>query len=213
VDSHFERFARIFRELDAAGRFDPALPLVANPNTTNDPQPGDILSPAEALREQELAPGRIRDDVTRLWAKLFNLRYRVLLTALAHSCASGPLVHPQTSQIARDVLRQWAFEEMFTIPDLANMLSARPVGGVSTKNAGPPFELPYSLQLGDRGPERWSTYLDLFSATKGIADALRARPLSEQEKELLNQIVTRDGANLGDGRREIVAAWLTVDVV
>jgi hypothetical protein len=213
VDSHFERFARIFRELDGAGRFDPALPLVDNPNTTSDPQAGDILSPAEVLREQELAPGRIRDDITRLWAKLFNVRYRVLLTALAHSCASGPLVHPQTSEFARDVLRQWAFEEMFTIPDLANMLSARPVGGVSTKHAGPCFELPYSVQLGDRGPERWSTYLDLFDATKTIADALRAGPLSDPEKELLNQLLTRDGGNSGEGRRETVTTWLTVDAV
>ena len=216
-DSHFERFARIFRELEGAGIFDPSLPLASNPNTTSYPDPNDELSKVEAAREQELAPGRLRNPTTRLWAKLFNLRYRILLNALAHSCASGPLKHPQSGESARDILRSWIFQEMHdptgaaSLRSLAAVLSSHRIGDAGTANAGPTFELPYSLQLPDRGPERWTVYLDLFDASRSIADQL-LRNATQHERDLLESVVDLDGANTSSGRRAVVNSWLAVDL-
>jgi hypothetical protein len=129
VDSHFDRFARIFKDFDAAGSFQPSYPVAVNPNTTPALDASDPLSPEEQASEATHGPGRIHHAATRLWANLFNVRYRVLLTALAQSCLSGPLTHPSNGTLARNTLKTWVFDEMLErvaklLPELGQHLAA-----------------------------------------------------------------------------------------
>ncbi len=222
-DSHFERFARIFRELEAAPcSFRPSHPLAPNPNTTDEPTPDDILSPEEITIEARLAPGCIKDPVTKLWAQLFNLRYRILLTSLAHLCESGPLW--QDEERAQDVLRAWVFEEMTdasgSLRDLSRILIGLDVGGLAGRKAGPTFELPYSLELPGRGRERWCLHLDLIDVTAELIVKIRAEDETTPEQdEALDGLLDRDGQGPSEegqaptGRRGVIVRWIDNDQV
>jgi hypothetical protein len=79
----------------------PAQSVPGNPNTLHHPS-------EDAAAEL----GRITDPTTRLWANLFNVRYRMLLTNLAHALhLSGPL-KDQNGLTNRGPLREWPFAEM-----------------------------------------------------------------------------------------------------
>lgn len=219
TDSHFERFATIYREFEAAGSgFDPAFDIAPNPNTTDDPDPTDVLSEDERQAELILVKGRIRQGITRLWAHLANLRYRVLLTAVAHSCTSGPLEFKLdgVDTLVRDKLRAWAFDEMNGaggLSEMATELAQMPLGGPFPFTAGLPFELPYSLNLPDRNPERWHLHLDLINASADLIGRIRneSTPTAKQ-KQILKAILDRDGRSDTTGRRSVIAQWTTHDV-
>ena len=84
--SHFDQFLGIYREfpeteVDEQPDWVPTRSIPTNPTTA----PG--IDP-DAVAER----GRITHPTTRLWAQLFNVRYRMLLADLAHALhLSGPL--------------------------------------------------------------------------------------------------------------------------
>lgn len=168
--SHFDRFLGIYKAfpepVTPGGQVTwvPAQSVPVNPNTLHQPS-------EDAAAEL----GRITDPTTRLWANLFNVRYRMLLTNLAHALhLSGPL-KDQNGLTNRGHLCEWAFAEMSSgIAPIAKHLMTLPLKEVpdpaGPAQAGPPFEMPYTLALPDDERDRWrllSALLDISADLMG----------------------------------------------
>jgi len=175
TESHFERFFehiyKPFRGLVAAG-IAPTLPVAENPNTTTaPPQPPSMRKMLEAIEEAHAAKGRITHPRARAWAHLFNLRYRLLLAYLSHFMRlNQPELYVRTGdrqgdRTERGLLLIWTFNEMRRLKKIAGKLVQLPKDDPPGQTlAGPPFELPYTLNLPEGEADRWRAHLDASRA-------------------------------------------------
>jgi Ferritin-like len=176
--SHFDRFIGIYKEYpetdEVIGPVDwiPFRPVPTNPNT--------LISPSsEALLER----GRITHPVSRLWAQLSNVRYRMLLLDIAHALhLEGPMEEMNGSPTMRGSLRDWAFLEMRGQPraglrGVSTRLVQLPLkADVSSQEhaAALPFELPYTLALPDRDLDRWRLHLTLINGAHSLIEQIES---------------------------------------
>ena len=183
-ESHFERFFDIFKRVSAL----PAdarvtWPVTENPNTSTAPaRPPGLMKMLETIVEAHQSKGRITHPRARAWAHLFNLRYRLLLAYLSHFLRLGQELYvrddpaAQGDRTARGLLLIWTFNEMRRLRKIAGKLVRLPRDeepGEAT--AGPPFELPYTLNLPDREDERWRAHLDVSrAAARLVRETLQA---------------------------------------
>ena len=135
--SHFEDLYGIYKAAKAAGDFH-ALPVPVNPTLDDDEAEGYISHPE-----------------ARLWADVFNHRFRWTLASIG--CH---LLLPAGS--ARSELSRWSFKDMFLLRDIAEHLLSLPLDTYGSTDAhgrmlvaAPPFELPYTLTLPSRVPLIW----------------------------------------------------------
>jgi hypothetical protein len=172
--SHFDRFLAIYTAFPepappgGEATWVPALSVPFNPNTLH--QPSDDVDAERA---------RITDPTTRLWANLLNVRYRMLLTDLAHALhLSGPF-QDQNGTTNRGHLRDWAFDEMTSgIAPIAKHLMTLPLKQVpdpaGPAPAGPPFEMPYTLALPDDERDRWRLHRELLKTSADLITEIEA---------------------------------------
>ena len=143
-DSHFERFLEVYESaVLAPGSISLAVPT--HPNTRANPSADEYQ-------------GTITNKMSRLWAQLLNSRYRMLLAYIGHYLVTGQGAH------GRRKLADSAFDEMSNITTLAQHIvtldrTAAPGDG----KAGPPFEMPYTLQMPTRSINRWRMQQDLVN--------------------------------------------------
>jgi hypothetical protein len=176
--SHFHRFLDIYREFpetESAAEPDwiPIKSIPVNPTTS-----------AVVATDPLIERNRITHPVSRLWAQLFNVRYRMVLVDLAHVLQlSGPLTDDQGNPTVRGNLRDWAFVEMrgqvvSGMKGLAGLLISRPAKATPAPEdpvfAAAPFELPYTLAIPDEEHGRWRLHLALLDASAGLLAGLRA---------------------------------------
>jgi hypothetical protein len=193
--SHFDRFIQIYEAFPETDRavgsltWAPARSVPTNPNTLRHPSTDPAIECA-----------RITHPTTRLWAHLFNIRYRMLLADLMHALhLPGPLESDGEPTI-RGHLRDWAFLEMRGRPraglrGLAGRLVTLPLkqapGQADPANAGAPFELPYTLALPDDERDRWRLHLALLDTSGDLIGALVA---AGGTNALLDELVAIDQA-------------------
>lgn len=155
--SHFERFLSIYKVWRTIPDFNPARNIATNPtdDTVNAGEDKDRL---------------ITDDITACWANLFNVRYRMLLSYLTHSflLADGS----NNIKTPRGVIIHATFGEMYNLRSIANVLVQLPMGDRTDKMAGPPFLLPYTMDLPSGEINRWKTHLNLLAASARLVDQL-----------------------------------------
>lgn len=173
--SHFKRFLDIYVEwqeiLSQSKRFDPARPVVTNPVVEDAIVPDDTpkLSAKVADRNVITAP------VTFYWAHLLNVRYRILLSGLQHALhLSGSLDDTKEPTARGDVITM-VFSEMYQIRSIASVLVQLPVRPETPPEkaaAGPPFQMPYTLDIPQREDDRWRWHRDMFIASRNILDVL-----------------------------------------
>lgn len=154
--SHFERFMELYQEFSVASQsWTPCRPIISNPR---------------AVGEPDVVPGTtyIEHLASQRWAKLLNLRYRMLLAYLSHSFRisgdSGP-----ADGLARGAILNRAFGEMYNLRVISNILVSLPytdAGG--PERAAPSFELPYSLTLPFFERDVWRLHLDLLQAAQEL---------------------------------------------
>src|SRR5262249_37705758 len=107
------------------------------------------------------------------------LRYRLLLGYLAHYLQAG------TSD--RTFLEAHILKEMKRLTQVADKLVRMPRGKSKQAAAGPPFQLPYTLNLPVREQDRWRQHLYVH----GLADNLIDRMTPDEDqpnKDFLNQL-------------------------
>jgi len=162
-ESHFERFLRIYREMREV-TWEPSRPVALNPKPAGESDPDGEAGVAE---DRDLACDVITDREAIVWAYLFNVRYRLLLVNLIHALGvSGPTLQGE-DLTPRGRLVNWTFAEMYNLRAIAGILMQRPLeqGGDPTRHAaGPPFEMPYTLQLPVAEGNRWRLHRDLLEA-------------------------------------------------
>ncbi len=187
MESHFDRFLELYKEVDNAsdgGTRSITWPIPVNPNVT--PAPSDaatpnMSSPVAMVLEAQATTGRITEPTAKLWAQLFNLRYRMLLGFLAHFLQSDGELFESTpadsgDRTPRGLLLIWTFYEMRRVRKIALKLVTMPKDENGDVNAGPPFELPYTLNLPSSDALRWRTHLDVSRAAVRLITQLRAQP-------------------------------------
>jgi hypothetical protein len=193
--SHFERFLEIYRAFPETETDEPYwVPTRSIPtNPTTVPPPTSGPDP-EAAR-------RITHPTTRRWAQLFNVRYRMLLTDIAHALLLGPLDEGGPPTL-RAQLRNWAFIEMTVgVKGIAKRLTTEPAkeapAAEDPAHAGAPFELPYTFAISDDEHDRWRLHLALLDASRDLLETL------PHDDSLVVQI-----GRLDDNARRVVAAQL-----
>lgn len=202
TESHFERFFehiyKPFRVLIAAGE-NPTLPVTENPNTTFAPeQPPSMMKMLEVIEEAHATKGRITNRRARAWAHLFNLRYRLLLAFLSHFMRLNqpelyvPTGARQGDRTERGLLLIWTFNEMRRLKKIAGKLVQLPKDEPPGQTlAGPPFELPYTLNLPEREADRWRAHLDASRAAVRLVRTT-LQPGEPNEDEFLTDLVRLD---------------------
>jgi hypothetical protein len=148
--SHFRRFLEIFRHFPKDGSWDPARQLPRNPIA-----PGLVAGPQQTP---------IVNEEGGLWANIFNLRYRMLLSHLGHTyhASSNP-----SAVNRRGLVINRMFGEMYNLRSVAAVLVQLPLGS-GAEQCGPPFQMPYTLQLPDTEAGFWTLHLDLIAAAAAL---------------------------------------------
>jgi hypothetical protein len=197
--SHFRRFFNIWKEFPKEGEWSPVRDLATNPTTV------------------EGLPGTswISGERPQLWGHLLNLRYRMLLTYLAHSFRLSGSDSAGPAAAARGFVLNSTFGEMYNLRVISNLMVALPADGAGGSRAGPPFELPYSLDLPPGEADAWQIHIELIDASsrligkleKGADDEEKAylatlRGMDSRKQASLEEIVTGAG-----GRRAKLGGW------
>lgn len=164
-ESHFQRFLSIYRQIPDQGSWQPAYPIIPDPN---------VRSPVAGVDN----PGQITQPEARLWAQLLNARYRRLLLTLLHSLEIESPPPTGLNNTPRGLLISWAFSEMYQLRSIANLLVTLPATAASKekRTAGPPFEMPSSLALPTREADRWRLQVSLLQSADLIVASLTALP-------------------------------------
>jgi hypothetical protein len=151
--SHFRRFLTVFRAFPKDGAWEATLAVPTNPVA-----PGLPAGAGQTV---------IEDDHAGLWANLFNIRYRMLLSYLAHTYSppgAAGVEHRQGVVINR------MFGEMYNLRAIASILTRQPLNGAGEARAGAPFQMPYTLQLPDSDAAFWRLHLDLMAASRTLLE-------------------------------------------
>ena len=169
-DSHFVRFSTIFRQLyqlPPRHRHLVARPVGPNPST------------AYQAEGAESDCTWISNEEARQWCHLFNLRYRMLLVNLSHAYR---LPDPtDQGPTAKGSIVNRTFGEMYNLRAIAGQLVQLPADASKRSGlfAGPPFEMPYTLDLPDREKDRWLLHQDLLEAARILISGLQPNARGE----------------------------------
>jgi hypothetical protein len=190
--SHFDRFLEIyhgFEEIEGkdngrtkdkakAKLWRPARRVPTNPTTLNDPAASDGAGFIEATQSRE-------------WASLFNLRYRLLLRYLAHTFRLARVTRADTPNLRAMVMHR-VFGEMYNLKTIAGILMRSPLRDAApgakvaadAACAGPPFEMPYTLNLSTVETDIWIFHRDLLGSSQRICKTLLSHPDAEDRAYL-----------------------------
>jgi hypothetical protein len=165
--SHFERFLSIYKEMkkireEKGNDWQPSRNVATNPY---------IISDNEEAGSQEQRDG-ISHPEAKLWAHLFNLRYRLLLNFLTHSFRLEDGLNISGSGTPRGTIINATFGEMYNLRSIAFVLVQTPLALKGDKMAGPPFLIPYTLDLPIAEHNRWRQHKDVLTASAKIIHQL-----------------------------------------
>jgi len=168
----------------------PTRSIPTNPNT----RPNIDQDPA-------VERGRITHPATRLWAQLFNVRYRMLLVSLTNSLLlSEPYQDDRANPTPRGHLRDWTFlqmrgEGLSGLKGIAKLLTEKPLRETpepdTPVHAGPPFELPYTFAIPDDEHSRWRLHLALLDTSGKLLSRIRG---SGESGALLDELDSIDAS-------------------
>lgn len=190
--SHFKRFLYVYTEMRdalATGDWHPARNLAINPYIDWDNEDPNS-SPAEGQVSSE-ERDMITNPVAVNWAHLCNVRYRMLLAFITHSFKLDGGFNDSGAYSPRGTIINATFGEMYNIRSIANVLVKLPISRGSYKYAGPPFLIPYTLELPIGEHNRWRVHRDLVMASKDLIKKLR-RTSSGQDLNYLKALQEAD---------------------
>jgi hypothetical protein len=162
--SHFERFAKIFRELKAIQKAEPGW------CPCRDVPENPVI--ADPTKEAITGATCITAEPSRTWASLFNVRYRMLLSYLTHTFSLQ-----RSSDDALDAIRpavmSKVFGEMYNLKAIAGILVRLPLAeATDPRRAGPTFQMPYTLVLPSSEVDIWRQHRDLVGSSLELVSEL-----------------------------------------
>ena len=206
--SHFDRFLKLFDEFEREGKnWDVVYKVPVNPTTM-------------APKEKPKGSTSIEQETSVLWARLFNYRYRALLTYLSHTFHLARLVDTQEPNVRGAVMHK-IFGEMYNIKAIAGILVRRPLkdppGNGKARSsaarvkvsadeelcAAPPFEMPYTIELPLDEPDCWRRHQDILGGSIEICGLLLAEKgphfakLKAEEVRYLRTLQQLDQKSIG----------------
>ncbi|AIY44066.1 hypothetical protein LT85_4908 [Collimonas arenae] len=141
-------------------------PVAVNPYVSldSDEEPEQDGTPTTPITHPESA----------LWASLHNVRYRMLLTYLIHSFTLYGGLNAAGLITPRGTIVNATFGEMYNLRAISEILMQSPVSATDPEAgfAGPPFQMPYTLNSAFSEADRWIGHLDLLNASEGLIAAL-----------------------------------------
>ena len=153
--SHFSRFLRIFRGYPEDAGWSPSRHLPTNP-----------VAPGLDAGDGQT---QIVDPEAGLWAGLFNIRYRMLLSYLGHTYFA-----PRSGAgDRRGVIVNRMFGEMYNLRAISALLVEMPLGDGTDLMAAPTFQMPYTLALPQSDAGYWTLHLELLAATRNLLDEVK----------------------------------------
>jgi len=167
-ESHFQRFLAIYRGMKELGDGVGVRPLATNPTT-------DLEGPDVGPAEDPDTTTPIVNEEARLWAHLFNVRYRKLLVNLSHAFELSDDPSDRDTLSPRGALIHRTFSEMYNLRAIAGQLVVLPVDDAQPDGprAGPPFQIPHTLMLPADEGGRWRLHRDILDAAGAMIDQLR----------------------------------------
>lgn len=175
--SHFQRFLGIFRQLRDKGEFSQSFKTVEDPNVRTVASKGQITHPE-----------------AKLWAQLFNARYRRLLLTLRHALEIESAEPTGTNVTSRGLLISWVFSEMYQLRSIAEILVTLPAKDKTPEGedrAAAPFEMPSSLSLPTVEKNRWQLQVAMLQSAGIITKSLVNLPAS-RSLDFLKAMLTAD---------------------
>lgn len=173
LPSHFERFLEIYKHLTkllSVGHWEPARPVAINPYV---PINGGFEEGTPILYPE-----------AQDWASLSNIRYRMLLNFLLHSFELDDGLKRAGTWTPRGLIINSAFGEMYNLRAISEFLMQTPLALASEpgadKVAGPPFLMPYTLNLPQAEADRWRLHRDTLRASARLIE--RLLPISPPER-------------------------------
>lgn len=198
TDSHFRRFKDIFDLFPRHEEWRPARSVGINPSL---PQAGTAPT-----------TNTITNVRSRRWAQLFDIRYAILLTSLAHFLESEGLLYSDAGETKGDrtprgYLHIWTFDEMRRIHKVGSKLSQLPrlEDTAHRARAGAPFTLPATLVLPSGEAARWKEHRDRFEQSLRILDELLQPGMGDEDDPFLQALKESDEAALAVAQAAIVA--------
>lgn len=116
----------------------------------------------------------IKNALAAAWGALFNVRYRMLLAYLAHSFRHHSIAATKGSPGRRGQLITRMFGEMYVLKSVAGLITQLPLDADLAVRAGPPFQMPYTLNYPERELDFWRLHLDLLGSARKILKDLEA---------------------------------------
>lgn len=143
----------------------PSRQVAVNPYVALDPEYEPELGDAPTTH--------ITNTESALWATLHNLRYRMLLTYLIHTFTLYGGLNMAGTITPRGAIVNATFGEMYNLRAISEILMNSPATDDPADGfAGPPFQMPYTLNSPFGEANRWRAHLDLLSAAEGLIAAL-----------------------------------------
>lgn len=219
--SHFDRFVRLYRELEdetkKAPGWSPSAGVSSDPTTRP-----DFVTAGRTFYGILYAP--IKAITAKHLAQIFNQRYRLLLNYLAHVfriTRSQAVDRPNL----RAMLMHRVFCEMYNLKTIAGMLVRLKRLDEGDDGMGiwaaPPFEMPYTVDLPSADADIWRRHKDLLEMCKVTCGhllyyATTELPEHRERTQKIKAEVTRTGAeafvrtliDIDDQTREWIGAIL-----
>jgi len=153
----------------SAGRaaWAPARQVAINPYVS--------LDPNDEGSDESATTTRITHPEAVLWATLHNIRYRMLLNYLIHSFTLYGGLNAAGAMTPRGAIVNATFGEMYNLRAVSEILMQLPVSAdnPSAGFAGPPFQMPYTLNSPFGEANKWRGHLDLLTASASVVEALQ----------------------------------------
>lgn len=189
--SHFERFLGIYKEWrKIPGDFKPARDIAVNPTIYDGAADPSFSASTGQTSDQEI--DYIVDPITQQWASLSDIRYRMLLNFLSHSFLLDAGYNNSGAHSPRGTIIHATFGEMYNLRSLSHLLMKMPCGGDSEKTAGPPFTVPYTMDLPIGEANRWRMHQDLLDASQALTTKLLVTATDENQRTYLYSLREAD---------------------
>ena len=185
--SHFKQFYDLFIKFFGADGM----------GTNPPPQVANVPSAAViAVDEHSADPNAISHPVTVAWAKLANLRYAMLLGSLE--------MYLRTPSSERQLLRGWAFAEMYGIRKMAEWLPKMPRTAVATPTVA---AMPFSMPDWAGEAVNWDGLVKILESSAALIAALRPKfPVADPHGRVLYHLQTSDERKLAEAKARVTGA-------